>query len=63
MCAADLSIYTFEWIPEDNDRPHPKTKAVRNCADWESLEGWATERKVELDPVLVREHRSKKVHM
>lgn len=64
MCAADLSIYAFEWIPSDQDRRHPKTNSVRKCVDWDGLETWANERKVPLDPVLLRaEGDARSVHM
>lgn len=64
MCTADLSMYTFEWIPSDTDRPHPKTSAQKKCANWASLDAWAQRRKVSFDPVLVRpEGVAGKVHM
>lgn len=54
MCSADLSIYTFKWREHDPDRPHPRTHGVRKCADWRSVETWATSRKIPLDPMLLR---------
>jgi len=64
MCTADLSMYTFEWLSSDADRPHPKTSAKRRCANWETVDRWAGERMVSFDPVLVRpEGVAGKVHM
>ncbi|PHH93029.1 hypothetical protein CDD83_2139 [Cordyceps sp. RAO-2017] len=40
MCNADLSILTFDWIPNFH-RPWPNFRIVHECANWESIEDWA----------------------
>jgi hypothetical protein len=55
MCTADLSLYNFHWPTPDADRPIPITSSVRKCADWETIDKWAAERRVDYDPVLVRD--------
>ncbi|KAF2033497.1 hypothetical protein EK21DRAFT_58440 [Setomelanomma holmii] len=64
MCSADTSMYTFEWVPEDHDRPHPRSHAVRNCVNWDKVEAWANERKVPLDPMLIRpQGEAERIHL
>ncbi|OTB00953.1 hypothetical protein M426DRAFT_266737 [Hypoxylon sp. CI-4A] len=40
MCKADLSINTFEWIP-NYSRPWPNFDVVHECANWDSIKEWA----------------------
>ncbi|KAJ1715748.1 hypothetical protein NYO67_2047 [Aspergillus flavus] len=40
MCNADLSLNTFDWIP-NYPRPWPNFEVVHRCANWESIEEWA----------------------
>lgn len=40
MCNADLSINTFEWIPNFR-RPWPNFEVVHECANWDSIKQWA----------------------
>ncbi|RDA90672.1 hypothetical protein CP533_4675 [Ophiocordyceps camponoti-saundersi (nom. inval.)] len=40
MCNADLSIQTFDWIPNFH-RPWPNFRIVHECANWEAIEEWA----------------------
>ncbi|KAI0895695.1 hypothetical protein F4806DRAFT_467652 [Annulohypoxylon nitens] len=40
MCNADLSINTFEWIPNFR-RPWPNFQVTHECANWDSIKQWA----------------------
>lgn len=64
MCTGDLSVYTFQWVPDDLSRPYPKTNAKKKCVNWELLDKSAMERQVGFTPILLRETGEKaKVHM
>ncbi|KAM7218429.1 protein of unknown function (DUF3328) domain containing protein [Rhypophila decipiens] len=59
MCDADTTIYTFTWkdaelISPGIWRPRPKSSQEKRCVNWEKVENWAMERRVELNPVLLK---------
>ncbi|KAI0886414.1 uncharacterized protein GGS22DRAFT_128442 [Annulohypoxylon maeteangense] len=59
MCNADTSIYTFTWTGAELVRPgvwrpSPKSNQDRKCVIWEPLENWVTERRVPLNPILLK---------
>lgn len=43
MCHADISIYTYDWIPGYR-KPWPNFKVDHECVNWDILNGWAKER-------------------
>ncbi|KAJ5714083.1 uncharacterized protein N7483_011264 [Penicillium malachiteum] len=54
MCNADLSINTFDWIP-NYPKPWPNFEVVHKCANWESIEGWVLSHSFNgYDPDLIR---------
>lgn len=40
MCNADVSLLTFDWIPNFH-KPWPNFRVVHECANWEAIEEWA----------------------
>ncbi|KAJ5873693.1 uncharacterized protein N7529_002123 [Penicillium soppii] len=54
MCNADLSINTFDWIP-NYPKPWPNFEVVHKCANWESIEEWVLANSFNgFDPDLIR---------
>ncbi|KAJ5188597.1 hypothetical protein N7491_004916 [Penicillium cf. griseofulvum] len=54
MCNADLSINTFDWIP-NYPKPWPNFEVVHKCANWESIEEWVLANSFNgFDPNLIR---------
>ncbi|KAJ5171444.1 uncharacterized protein N7500_004227 [Penicillium coprophilum] len=54
MCNADLSINTFDWIP-NYPKPWPNFEVVHKCANWESIEEWVLANSFDgFDPDLIR---------
>lgn len=45
MCRGSQSIATFEWF---GSQPTPVTQDRQECINWEALDEWAAERKVDL---------------
>ncbi|KAM7186870.1 protein of unknown function (DUF3328) domain containing protein [Naviculisporaceae sp. PSN 640] len=59
MCNVDTTLYTFTWadaemIKPGIYRPRPKSRQEKKCVNWEAVETWAMERRVELNPVLLK---------
>ena len=48
LCTANLDLVTFEWKGRDPPLPLPVFDAKRSCVDWERLDGWAAENRVDL---------------
>ncbi|KAK4870691.1 hypothetical protein LT330_005039 [Penicillium expansum] len=42
MCHADISIYTYDWIPNYR-KPWPNFRVDHECVNWELLDDWAKE--------------------
>ena len=64
MCQADLSLYTFRWDTEDENRPHAKSNSKRQCLNWNEVETWSMNRKVSLWPRLLRKSgRTDDIHL
>lgn len=40
MCNADVSLLTFDWIPNFH-KPWPNFRIMHECANWEAIEKWA----------------------
>ncbi|KAI0896189.1 hypothetical protein F4806DRAFT_466488 [Annulohypoxylon nitens] len=59
MCNADTNIYTFTWTDAELVRPgiwrpRPKSNQDRKCVQWKPLEDWVMERRVPLNPILLK---------
>ncbi|KAK3331274.1 hypothetical protein B0H66DRAFT_456316, partial [Apodospora peruviana] len=59
LCNADTTIYTFTWtdakfVRPGVWRPESKSNQERKCVKWEAIEDWVNERRVPLNPVLLK---------
>ena len=43
MCNPDLSILTYDWLP-DYPKPWPNFTIDLECVNWEKVDAWAGER-------------------
>ncbi|KAI2627766.1 hypothetical protein GGR54DRAFT_590367 [Hypoxylon sp. NC1633] len=48
MCHANTAMTTFEWVDEDNplDGKEQRLETSSTCAKWESIDGWARQRRL-----------------
>lgn len=55
MCNADLSLYTFTWPrKEDFTFLDAHSNTPRKCVNWDQVEEWSVQRKVELAPTVIK---------
>lgn len=55
MCSADTSLHTFSWGDDPSaGRVHTKTRATRQCIDWDRFQESMSDRAIPFDPELVR---------
>ena len=45
MCRGSQAITTFEWF---GSQPKPVSVHQQECVDWDALDGWNAERRVDL---------------
>lgn len=53
MCNADMSLYTYKWLPEQEE-PDIVVGMEHVCADWDRLMDWAQERSFFLSDRLLK---------
>ena len=52
MCAGNTALYSFQW-PDSNEKvrkPKTKTNSQRTCVDWGTIETWAQNRAIGMNP-------------
>lgn len=47
MCHPDLSLMTYAWLP-DYRGPWPDFEGVHMCVNWEKMDAWVGERRVDM---------------
>lgn len=53
MCKADISVNTYDWIP-NFPKPWPNFETEHECANWDSIHNWAREHSFDgTDPQLI----------
>lgn len=57
MCTGDISLYTFHWENDHQEKPTTRSNSERYCANWEKLQAWSLQRTVGMNPLLRRRRR------
>ena len=54
MCRGSLSVTTFRWV---GSLPNPVRGEEQECIDWEKLDSWSSERRLDLSNLDVLKDR------
>ena len=47
MCKADVSLLTFDWVPNDR-APRPDFDVEHECKNWDRIDAWAQEHRFDI---------------